>query len=593
MLRKLLCLVLIAAPVAIFACGDSGGGDEQPDVGSPQAAIVKEAESRVKQAGRDADKLLTARNWIAGQLEGAGSNAQYLEIHLEAAADRCGDAFIDIVGRQKKSTVATATKLAAWAEKAIADLPAEDRLRRRLEKALPDLYVVMLQASPERDDLRLKTGQRKLDVDLNAMLKLPYMDDDEDLDRVDKLIDSLADVIETSPSGDKWIPAGFKDAAKLAAVQKLAEDRKAEFEEKKKDPFFVKAMQVLDETRSALGQKLNTAYEWVGRYHHPYIFVIERDKSWNETDVANEKAEQLQQLITAFKSEYGAMVELPEFEKPFPIVVFKRRTAYSKYVAGSVGISALGHYEHGSGRLMVSEGAGRDTLFHEGTHQLVAYYTQVDTIATFLSRSYWFQEGVAEYFGGTSISLDPETKKWNYDLGVLQVGRLGWWRGNEHKAYSLWDLLGLSFSDREKNRANGDGDLNLMVYSQGWLVIYFLYNFKVDDEGLVVLGSQGQGKYRENFKRYLVGELEGKTGREFFLQCMDMWKDGKVDQEKFDELDREFTAYYEWLNKKTSMKYHVKDRKPIPWDQVTNIRGKKIGDKEDDMLYPADAPEDG
>lgn len=591
MLRRFVWLMLLIVPLAVMGCGDSGEtGGSGPS--TADSGLEKEAKARVQKAGQDAAKLLEARNWIAEKMQGAGNDAQYLAVHMEDASDRCAASFKSLVGRQSKATVSTASALADWAEKAVAELPEGDKLARRLQRELPKLWVVMIQADPSRNDLRAKAGQKRLTVDLNALLELPYMDSDEDVSRVQDLIESVGEAAETAPDGSQWLPSTFSGMAELAAVQKLAEDRKTEFDEKMKDPFFAKAMTVFNETRDALAEKLNTSYEWIGRVQHPYVFVIERDKSWSEDDIADEKSEQLQQLIAAFKGEYGSMVDLPEFTEPFPIIIFKRKTAYTKYVAGSVGTGALGHFEHDTGRLMVSEGAGRDTLFHEGTHQLMAFYTQVDTVANFWSRAYWFQEGVAEYFGGTSISLDPETKKWTYDLGVLQIGRLTYWRGTEHKAYSLWDLIGLSFGDRARNQANGDGDLNLMVYSQGWLLIYFLYNFKLDDEGVVQLGEQGQGKYRDNFRRYLVGELEGKTGRDFFLQCMDMWKDGQVDQAKFDELNREFTAYYEWLNRKTSMKYHVKDLKPIPWNEVVSRRGRKIGDKEDDMLFPPPPPTD-
>ena len=201
--------------------------------------------------------------------------------------------------------------------------------------------------------------------------------------------------------------------------------------------------------------------------------------------------------------------------------------------------------------------------------------------------SKWDTEGMAtEDFGGTAVYTDPETKELRFELGVLQIGRLNYWRQNENDTYSLWDLIGLTFADRQANIVSGRQDKNLMVYSQGWFLVYFLYNYRINGENVVQIDDKPQGKYKEDFLKYFKRELDGGGGREEFLQCLGLWKDGAVDQAKFDAFNREFVAYYDWMNRKCATKYHMKDRKLIPWDKVEN-KGKFIGEKLDDtIIFP-------
>lgn len=587
-LGRLLAALLLALSLGLAA---SSCGNEPA---APKETVVDQAKQKIEAAGSNVEDLYAAREWALAQADAQPADsfeAGALVRRADEASSKILGDFDTIVASLGRNSGDKAKKLLAWAQGVIEKEKARPEAQRGqlatgLENHCRSLAAIMLAADPDNDALRREAGQREHVVDFASYLDLEFMDEDRDIKRVNQLIESIAKSVETTPSGKKWLPATF-DMAEYDAVKAMRDERETEFKKKLDDPFERRAHEEFKEVVRYLREEKNLGgYQWVGRVHKPYLFIVERDSSWDESDVALKKFKQLEELLMLFHGEYDHVFHLPELEKPLPIIVFKRASAYREYAVGKTLAGALGHFEHGTDRIVLSDEVGRDTLFHEGTHQLVTQYTKGGRMNDFLGDSYWFQEGVAEYFGGTAVYTDPETKELRFELGVLQIGRLNYWRQNENDTYSLWDLIGLTFADRQANIVSGRQDKNLMVYSQGWFLVYFLYNYRINGENVVQIDDKPQGKYKEDFLKYFKRELDGGGGREEFLQCLGLWKDGAVDQAKFDAFNREFVAYYDWMNRKCATKYHMKDRKLIPWDKVEN-KGKFIGEKLDDtIIFP-------
>lgn len=584
---------LIAALLAFGLLGSScGDGEGEGGGGSAKAGSLAEAKQKVKAAGSNVLELKEARDWIQAKVLEKGPDKLDLELLAEDVHQSIKESFKKLVRNLSDTDVDTAAKLRAWAEPIIDAEAGKERadrdpLARSLELQMDFLWEIALKADPNNAGLRAKLGYVEHTKDLGSYLELPFIDEDKDIKHINDLIEAVAGDLRKSPDGKKWLRKDFEKVKDYAAIEDFVKKRKDAHTEKLKDPFTKAAFEMLASTKDFLKKKKNlAAFKWVGRVHYPYLFIIERDSGWDESDVASKKAKQLNELIHLFHEEYQETFQLQKITKPMPIVVFKRLSSYHQYAVGKTLSGALGHFEHGSDRIVLSDQAQRDTMFHEGTHQLMTYHTKGDSIANFLSRSYWFQEGVAEYFGGTNAFLDKKTKELRFELGVLQSGRLNYWRSNEEQAYSLWDLIGLTFADRQVNIAEGKQNKNLFVYSQGWLLVYFMYNFNVNDKDVVQLTEKPNGKYKQGFLNYMKEELNGNTGRDLFLQCLGLWDEEakKVDEAKFDQFNLEFIRYYNWLNRKLAMKYHVEDRKPVPWTKVKNKRDRLIADEEDDIL---------
>ena len=583
-------LLLFVFSQVLPSCGDSADSGQT----TREQSVIDVARQKLEEAGRNIEDLKNVRDWIVEQAETHEGEGPRLMLVADEATDKIVSSFRTLVrglgsGDQKK-----AETFRKWAQNVIREAEAKGgkaqvRLARMLDREMTYLWELALKADPGNAEIRRKLGFVEHDKDLNALLNLPFIDEDKDIKYIQDLIEAVNADVREGPDGKKWLPRDFAKMKDYQGIDSFIDKLRTAHEEKLKDPFFKEADRVFKDTVAFLKQKKNLAgYRWVGRVHRPYLFIVERDSAWNETDVARKKGEQLQELIDLFHGEYSDTFQLKEIQRPMPIIVFKRLSSYRQYAVGKTLSGALGHFEHGSERIVLSDQAERDTMFHEGTHQLMTYHTKGDTIANFLSRSYWFQEGLAEYFGGTSVYTDKETKKLRFQLGVLQGGRLEYWRQNEQHAYKLWDLIGLTFFDRQKNISEGKQNKNLMVYSQGWLLVYFLYNFRVDGNDVVQISEKPNGKYKQAFLNYMKMELDGKSGRDYFLKALGLWDsaNNKVDQAKFDKFEEEFLRYYEWINRKLSSVHHVKNRRLIPWNKVENSRGEKFGEEADDRLPP-------
>lgn len=589
---KLGCMLLAAA----IAAGCGGGDDSTSD---PSNTMRDDYDAKVAEAGGNVRKLMEVNDWVEATIAAGGARSEALVPLRGEIKNKVATTFRKIAEAQSNQGSAdTIDQLVEWADSIIAREEAKpeaerDEVARRLVTPRDELLQALLANAPQRDDVRKRLGWFEVDP-IEEYADADWMEYDDVIADIQKLSARIKRDAFKGKDEKRWLPSRWSHKKDYDDLLKRLDEIETAHEEKMEDPFVKAAYRVFAQVKKDLESGLNTAYRWVPRVHKPYLIIVEQDKSWNEDDVAKEKATALLELMRTYYAEYGDKLKLKKIDQPVPVILFRKQDAYYEYVKATSkmtpGLQA--HYEPWSGRLFVSDTIKNSVLMHEGTHQIVHFNQKWIPP---LERSYWFSEGVAEYFAGSFRYLDKETGAWRYDIGRLQMDRLNYWRQNEHKAMDLWDVIDMRKRDEQRNKKDDDVDMNLFVYSQGWFIIYFLNTYNVDADGLVQIGKPG--KYKENWTRYLGAELGGDTGRNVFLKCMDLVNDKgePVDEAhpKWRAFKKEILDYYEWMNRKTAKRYHVKDNQLVPWQEVKNRKGIKIGEREDDLLILPKGDDDG
>lgn len=337
---------------------------------------------------------------------------------------------------------------------------------------------------------------------------------------------------------------------------------------------------------------------YVSFLRKPYVVFVEADDSWNPEFIATTKVlDPLTALNDEFLERHGEQFGLHPIDEPVPVVYFRSEQAYQQYCLGSMGgiPPSEAHFEPETGRLLCHADSKNDnTMIHEGTHQIFHHYAENQ--AEFNANSFWFQEGVAEWFGGADRSV--KDKQWIYHLGRLQEDRIRFLEAPEHlktDRFTLEELIKLTYEARNDFQSKGQMGKVLMNYSQGWALIYFLNYFDVDAAGDIKVHTEAKpvkGRYRDGWEKYLHFELKGKDGAPFvggpaFLEAFG-FKD--YDDPGLKRMSIEFEAYQKFLHRKISTGQH-KNKELVPWKDFRNRRGEAMGEKEDDMLFPEGAPE--
>jgi Protein of unknown function (DUF1570) len=575
LLGRSLALASLIFALLLAGCGGEDGGGASGPEGTPKTDALR---AEVESAKDDVQKLHRVWENLQKQLPTAEAETGVMTALGLELKGRFTDAYRVVVRNIGNSgNMENMKKLDAWADKALeAERKREGSpLTSVLERETRKLWEYMLAEDKANVALRKKLDYREITLDFDALLEEPYLDSN-DVKDIEELRSDLKKIGEEA-GGKIWVQSSAKGLNRVEDLLARLEKGKTEHEERMKDPWQQEAMAAFDEVVKHLDKELNSSYTWVPRTFKPYLMIVEKDKSWNETLVAQKRAEALLQLYDVFYNQYGKDLDLKPVEKPIPVIFF-RRDGYRAYANKRGMVGAAGHFEPGSGRLFTSSATDIGTIFHEGTHQLSFFNTAG---IPFLQKSYWFEEGLAEYLAGNNREVNKETGGWDYEVGLLQKGRLNYWRQNEKKAYSLWDLMDLKYLNREINTGNGDEEKNLMVYSQGWFLCWFMNRFNVDSEGFVVLGKPG--KYRAAWMKFFARSLKGQDTRKDMLECLGMADAGPEDP-RFKAFEKEFQGYYNWVNRKLALR-HDKNNKLLPWDQVI-YRGRKIGDREDDELFP-------
>jgi hypothetical protein len=280
----------------------------------------------------------------------------------------------------------------------------------------------------------------------------------------------------------------------------------------------------------------------------PYVIFVEH--TGKETQKESEKAQKivkrnadlLEAVYVAFHEIFGEKFKLPKLaerpnqdERVLRIFTFFNRENFDKYQR-AIGMplppGAAAYYRPSNRWVTLYEGgkfeqtaAKGETPFnvskvvHEGAHQLIHVYTKImmekkrgeeiswNEQGTH-SRSHWFQEGMAEFFGAVS-KVDGKWKS-------LQIyhHRLREWRRTMSAKKIEWELPEmlriasggqLQMRSRQKGLAMPEAvRLSSLYYAQSWTFCHFLYFHE-------------NGKYRDKLMKYAEMEFTGVTGYEAAL----------------------------------------------------------------------------
>ncbi|MBI3273070.1 MAG: DUF1570 domain-containing protein [Planctomycetes bacterium] len=235
----------------------------------------------------------------------------------------------------------------------------------------------------------------------------------------------------------------------------------------------------------------------------PYLLCLQKSKKYAADIRLSDFSEILHHLFGKFYAQYAEKFQLTSMAEEVVVVfVFEDDDAYVKY-RESRGFPGRGaaHYELDNKRLMIPNDAAEpyETVFHEGTHQLVHFATLAKGKEA--GNMFWFTEGIATYF--EAFRRDP---KQGFILGEVASSSVGTLK-SALRAKALIPLEVLTTQDygeaKRTARQDPTGMLEGLYYAQSWLLTHYFYN------------ADG-GKYRAKFEEYFRKEINGEGGVEAF-----------------------------------------------------------------------------
>jgi hypothetical protein len=195
--------------------------------------------------------------------------------------------------------------------------------------------------------------------------------------------------------------------------------------------------------------------------------------------------------------------------------VFATRADMQRYVTekgGIFGESTVGLYDPNRKEIVLFHDDADlpetiNTLFHEGTHMFV-HLALGDKLRNL---PYWFNEGLAEYFGASVIDREG-----NIEFGAVSVKRLAEvrWNSDNNKTKELQTLLCTTAS-----ADFGSGD-----YAQSWAFVHMLV-----EQG----DKRSRARYRKNFAKLYKKLADGADSTHTVASLF-----GPIDR-----LGEELTAY--------------------------------------------------
>jgi hypothetical protein len=287
-----------------------------------------------------------------------------------------------------------------------------------LRTAEADAWDEALKSDKDNADARAYRAEVKYGNELEAFASARWITTDE-RDAIRKAHLSL---LEQAAKEGGWIRKTDYDRRVKTVLDKHAKD-KAAWDDIEKSAFGKALKDVETTTQAALAKAFEGKVTFLATVQRPYVIFIEETPSWEALNVGKSVADPLLQLNRTFMAQYAKECELKPIDDPIPVVMLESDAKYRTYNAATGGPQTpgvLAHFEHESGRLVVHRQCDFTTIMHEGTHQLLRETHALRP--AFLRRSYWFQEGVAEWFGGSSQKVVDGD--FTYEVGLLRVGRL-------------------------------------------------------------------------------------------------------------------------------------------------------------------------
>lgn len=344
------------------------------------------------------------------------------------------------------------------------------------------------------------------------------------------------------------------------ALQARLEEQISLAEERKTDPFYTKA----ERYGARLNEELSTRKVHEGgavvdlhqpgvegpafsvHTFKPYVYLVQREDSGGEKRIAESWNQILQALLDTFYGRFGEELGVPPVDEPVAVVIFRDNTGYIRYMRREsplATVSSAGHYEPVNNRLvcyMSTEDRQKETLFHEGTHQLVRWAMHENlgkarALQAGMRQGFWFSEGIADYFGGHSREFDPERRVNRYVPGRINGERVKTLAEARERGalFPLEKLLSYTRRDYVADKKSTDNQYKILVaYAQGWAMIYYMANWK-------------DGRYLDRFKDYLRLEFKGRSGPDAFRQVF-----GDVGLDSFEAGFREMLDFLIEADKK-------------------------------------------
>jgi ribosomal protein S27E len=147
----------------------------------------------------------------------------------------------------------------------------------------------------------------------------------------------------------------------------------------------------------------------------PYLIALERSDRFIAKELVEEYARRMETIHLAFRREMGDGLGLPPVNDTLlKVVILNSRESFDRYCEKRdkkrMAPAIKGLYEYRERRILTyyDLSAPYEVLLHEGTHQLVHYYTLRETEGRKIPTSYWFQEGLGTYFEGYRRKIDGE-----------------------------------------------------------------------------------------------------------------------------------------------------------------------------------------
>lgn len=287
---------------------------------------------------------------------------------------------------------------------------------------------------------------------------------------------------------------------------------------------------------------------FIGVAHKPFVFMVQASTEGGEKKIADEVFDWMVQLKAEFVRYFeGSGIELkPKEESRIRIILFREYKDYANYNRiknPERDISfALAHYEPDTRRLCVpldfgALGGGKDkkhafreVMFHEGTHQVMHYFTNTSHLGSW--GSMWSDEGVAEYFAGHCI--DPDDGKIKFGRINTRIAAVARDQKNPKFRITMTELLTWTRFKMSRERDRGPEKeriaqrIHSHVYSQGWAMVYFFNNYK-------------NGIYKPKFMQIMKKQI-GKSGD----SGLPVWRQIFTDEE-FDRIEVEYFDYLDFL----------------------------------------------
>lgn len=242
----------------------------------------------------------------------------------------------------------------------------------------------------------------------------------------------------------------------------------------------------------------------------PYMVAMQDSPGYAAELKADEFCQVVRDLYKTFRSEYAEKFGLEEIfegekaEEVLPIIVYD---SHETYMAQNPGIPdwAGGHFSPVDGNIQIYMGVSDpyETIFHEGTHQLVAAATRIRGAKD--TNTHWLTEGIACYFEAFKRDDQFQIHLGAVSQAYLPLVQLFAAKG---KCTPFESFLGRDYGTfMEEQDAIEDPVRRKtfvdLAYAQSWAVVYFFRNFD-------------SGKYRDKFDEYFKTEIEGKGSLDAF-----------------------------------------------------------------------------